>query len=332
MAREVDIPPLKVGEGGIVHVFDARFSLRRDHPAYNRGYMGVRKTGNIDVFWHRWVRQPDGSYKSVLAHHGGANGFPDIEIPIRQCRRIIRGYMGVEEELEVGDDLVEASPPADLPAFSELLGRAAETIFIPGQQQFILGLKAQIDRAIREVTSRPGSLQLGGSLNILQGLSSQLARSNQPLIQQINEHILGVVLSNDRFTQFEDLIKGGQVALERLGQMDRIVVSTMHRHNRLEAHRSNSESVAVNWALEVFRQKGKLDKGENPDLVAQVVADSTRQVTAQLFTNPFKTRSEKISRILGGNINKGAAELSFWKDEIREVQRGRYNRYPLRES
>lgn len=330
----VEIPPLQEGqpiywpnvtEDRIVHVFDRRTEYLKSHPAYGRGYMGVRSSGNVDVFWHRWKKLPNGRIVSALAHHGGPEGFDDIETPIRQCRRIITGYIGIEETLE--EDGVE-EPAANFKDFSELLGATADTVYIPGQQQFILDIKSQIDKAIRQVTVNPRSLRMGGSINILQDQSTKLERSTQPMKRALNEQLRQAITSSDRFSQFEALLKGNQGVLEILADMDRKVVATMHRHNELDAHRSVSESVAVTWALAVLKQKANLDAMKDVALVAQRVKEAEDQAVSQLITNPFRKKALRIQRF--HTISRKAIELSNWKQDIREAQRGRYtDRYPV---
>lgn len=355
MAQEIEIPPLKVGETysephwssgptRVVHVFDARTNLRRNHPAYGRGYIGVRESGNIDVFWHHWQKQPDGNFGSVLAHHGGMYGFPDIEIPIRQCRRIIAGYLGIEEAIEETEGLAEAEihPPVNLREFADILG--TQTIFVPGAAAWAMDIKTTIDRAIRQVISRPGYLNLGTSVNILQNMRQKLTLSTNPFLQETGEAIEEALLSDDRFKKMEALQRGGQSIIGRMAQIDSMVLSVMQRHNRLEAHRSYSESVATSWALEVFRQKAKLDAGEDTATIAQKIKEASIEATGNLITNPFKERTQKLYELgtlgsvlemEGPNrvamlINKGVIELSFWKDEIREARRGRFrDRYPV---
>jgi hypothetical protein len=313
---EREIPPLKAGENSIVHVIDPR----RD----GRGYMGVRDTGNLDVFWHRW----NGSSR-VLTHHGGMDGFPDIDIPLRQCRRVITGYIGIEEVIE--EDLPEANPPTNLRDFSDLLNVAAESVYIPGSQQVILDIKSQLDRAVREVTIFPGGLRVGGSLNILMELGKKLERSTQPQKQELNSYIQQAVYSNDRFTRFEALLKGSGEALGLLSYIEGVLVGTMQRHNKLEAHRSNLESVAVTWALEVLKQKANLDAVTDTDLVAKKVQEAEDEALSQLITNPFRKKALRIQRF--HTVSRKAIELSIWKQDIKEAQRGRYtDRYPLKAS
>lgn len=352
-----ELPPLKIGEtlrwpdinpSLIVYVFDARVGLHRDHPAYGRGFMGVRENGNMDVFWHRWVRGPGGSFRSVLAHHGGRDGFDDIEIPIRQCRRIIRGYMGIEETIEPPDDLKkqEERPPITLREFGDLIGQSAQTVFIPGHQEWALDIKSTIDRAVREITSRPGSLSLGGSINILQGLRGKLDRSKTPLLNQAGDDIEEALSSDDRFKQLAALKRGGQKMIDRMAQIDSMVISVMQRHNRLEAHRSNAESNVRQLYFEVMRVQGKWDGfsgEERPKVASGLVADSTLYLNA-LVTNPFRQKSKRLSQLrsldtilkergserVATDIKRAAVRLSNWKDEIDEAQKGRFlNRYPI---
>lgn len=354
---ERELPPLKVGEtiswpdvnpATIVYVFDTRAGFNRDHPAYGRGFMGVRENGNMDVFWHRWIRGPGGSFRSVLAHHGGKDGFDDIETPIRQCRRIITGYMGIEEKIEPGDDLTEADqrPPVNLAEIGNLIDQSTEVVHIPGYQDWALSIKAQIDRATRQVITRPGYLSSGGSINILQALRRQLDRSRNPFLSATGDDIEEALLSDDRFKQFEALQRGGQRMIDRMAQIDTMVISVMQRHNRLEAHRSNTESNIRRLYSAVMSAQGRwdgLEYTERPVVVSRLTADSTLYLNA-LVSNPYQKRGQRVAQLknldnilvvrgherVGTVIKRTAVELSHWKDDIDEAQRGRFtDRYPV---
>lgn len=345
---ERELPPLKVGENGIIYVFDSRSDLGSDHPAYGRGYMGVRGDGNLDVFWHRWVRIRGGGFRSVLTHHGGPNGFGDIEIPIRQCRRIITGYLGIEETIETEGDLKEEDqrPPVNLQEIGSLIGESAQTIVIPGYQEWALSIKSQIDRAIRQIITRPGYLSPGGSIGTLQELQRQLDRSRNPFLKGAGDDIEEALLSDDRFRQLAALQRGGQRIIDRMAQIDSMVVSVMQRHNRLEAHRSNTESNVKRLYFEVMRVQGrweKLSDEERPRVVARLAADSTLYLNA-LVSNPYRIRSQKYNGLknlyelfeikglkrAASVIREAAIGLRGWKDDIDEAQKGRFtDRYPI---
>lgn len=339
--RTREIPPLKVGENGIVYVFDTRSGLSPDDPGYKRGYMGVRESGNIDVFWHRW----DG-LRSVLAHHGGVHGFPDIEVPIRQCRRIIRGYLGIEETIEMEDDLAvdEVKPPVSLREFGDLIG-TAQTVFIPGYQDWALSVKAQIDRAVREITSRPGFLNLGGSVQILQNLRQKLDRSRNPLLSELGMDIEEALLANDRFKQLSALRRGGMRIIDRMDQIDSMVLSVMQRHNRLEAHRSNTESNVRRLYFDVMRIQGRFEEPgvDQRKLAASLAANATLYLDS-LVSNPYKEKSKKFAGLkevydlletegpdrVAQVIRTSATLLHGWKDDLDEAEKGRFtDRYPV---
>lgn len=355
MAREDrEIPPLKQGEpivwpdlpaDLITHVFDARTNLQRTDRAYGRGYMGVRSSGNIDVFWHRWEIGSNGISR-VLTHHGGKEGFPDIEIPLRQCRRIIAGYIGIEDEIEPEDELApsDQKPPVSLREFGNLLGEV-KTFVIPGHQQWVENVRIIIDQAIREVVYRPGNFSLGRSFDMLQAVRTKLDISTNPLLRETGMELEEALLAEDRFGKLAALQRGGQRILARMGQIDGTVLSIMNRHNRLEAHRTNSEETVLRLANEIFRQKSKLDDGVgNPDLIYRALDRQAKTVVGELKTNPFKRRAERLSQmtdlevilthsgseVASGIVEKAAKELVFWKKEIKEAQRGRFNnRFPV---
>ena len=336
--RTREIPPLKLGENRIAYVFDARED--------GRGYMGVREDGNIDIFWHRW-KKAGGGFRRVLVHHGGIHGFNDIETPIRQCRRIIRGYLGIEDTIEAEDDLTadEARPPVSLKEFGDLIG-SAQTVVIPGYQDWALGVKDQINRAIREITSRPGFLSLGGSIQVLQNLHQKLDRSRNPLLNELGADIEEALLADDRFKQLNALRRGGMRIIDRMDQMDSMVLSVMLRHNRLEAHRSNTENNIRRLYLDVMRVQGRWQEAaadQLPKLVASLAANSTLYLDS-LISNPYKEKGKKFASLKGiyelletagpdrvaQVIKVSATGLHDWKDDIDEAQKGRFtDRYPV---
>lgn len=355
--RRRELPPLQEGQtltwpdvnpATIVYVFDTKPGLSPDDPMYKRGYIGVRASGNVDVFWHRWVKGPEGTFRSALSHHGGKDGFPDIDVAIRQCRRIITGYVGIEDTIEIGDNLErsEPKPPVSLRDFGEFIGTNAETIFIPGAEAWAMDVKTQIDRAVREIISKPGSLRLGDSIRILQALSSKLNRSTNPLLNEIGGAVQRVFLTDNRFEQLDELRRGEQMIIDRMAQISSMVVSVMQRHNRLEAHRSNAEANVRRLYFDVLRKQGQWTKAgedEFPGLAGNLVADA-RLYLDSLITNPFRQRSKRFDplrdldttlKIAGPDaaaqvIKTSAIELHNWKEEIYEAQRGRFtDRYPV---
>ena len=358
-----EIPPLKAGEmlqlegvepAMIVHVFDARENLRQDHPSFGRGYIGVRESGNVDVFWHRWVGEGRG-FRRVLVHNGGPKGFDDIERPMRQCVRMVKRYIGIEETVEERQEEEEGErelkPPITLRDFAESLHAGRETILIPGHEQWVASLKWEFDRAIREITvSSSGAVNFGGSVESLKSIRQRLDSSKNPYLRQAGDDLEEALASDDRFKQFAALRRGGGRTLSRMAEIDDIVLSIMVRHGRLEAHRGSCEDNLGHFANEVFRLKGRLDKTQTSEEYQPTAARIANLSASQLpifITNPFKERAGRLNRLpdLGtiletdGRVrtdrvlNEAAAELSQWKEDIKTATRGRFaDRFPVAES
>lgn len=354
-----EIPPLKAGEtltwegvepAQIIHVFDPRRNLPNAHPAFNRGYIGVRENGNVDVFWHRWVIEGRGDQR-VLVHHGGPQGFDDIARPMRQCVRMVKGYIGIEETVEEVQEEEEGErelkPPITLRDFVESLHQGAETILIPGHQQWVASIKWEFDRALRQITmSQSGEVSFGGSVESLREIRQRLDHSKNPYLKEAGDNLEQALASDDRFKQFEAIKRGGGRILSRMAEIDDIVLSIMVRYRRLEAHRGYSEEHIAHFANEVFRLKGHFDAAtlESKRQIVSRLASQADTSIELLIANPFKERAKRLGRLpnladildLEGRtraesvLNEAAAELSQWKEDIKVAQKGRLeNRYPV---
>ena len=348
--KEYEIPPLKVGEDGIVYLFDPRPKLSRDHPAHGRGYMGVEENGNIHVFWHRFTRV-NGQFQRVLVHSGGVLGFDDIERPMRQCVRMIKKYIGVEETVEeLGEQEPEETsfqPPLTLREFTDRLGETTQTVIIPGHVEWVRGVKGEFDRAIRQMTINSSGISFGNSRKTFEVLSERLNRSKNPFLKEAGEAVDEVLASDDRFAQFAALRRGNADILDRMAEIDNMVVAIMGRFNRLDAHRSISEDTVLRLANVVFDQKMRFNRvivASGYLSIVRRLSHSAEVNLGLLITNPFKIRSQKLSHLVDlenileaegskrveAVIDQIAGELSIWKDDIRQARRGRFeDRFPV---
>lgn len=185
-------------------------------------------TGRYHVYWHR-ERLVNGGIREELIHHGGRDGFSDLNAVKRQHERVILRYTGLVVDLPADQVESGAVPEQNFPQIAKQL-----QVEIPGEQQLVSGwvkTLQDVNRDLPQVTNH-------GKLSLIREELNNLLAGN--LSRSVNRHKVNAARTLQtglRGSRGELLLSVNQAQLElliRAQQTVAITLGTMQRYNDLE--------------------------------------------------------------------------------------------------
>ncbi|MDP2672113.1 MAG: hypothetical protein Q8O68_01225 [Candidatus Daviesbacteria bacterium] len=346
-------PPLKVGDpipGDKVESLTVGQII--DPPI---GHLLVdQEQGNIHIYWYRWIKEGI-NYKKVLTHHGGSNGFDDIQKPIDQHQRIIAKYMGVETELDDRTNESEEKllqPPFTLRNYAQALRIGYDRIEIPGERAWVGACLDLVERTIRGAAIKMPASELQSRLFNLSQLQQRFARSRNPYMQQASIHIFQAVESDKNASRDETMIallETGRDINSRAQEISEILAGTIKRESLLENLRNRCEATITDVHFDLVKAKEKWDKAEDDLEREKVILNLTNLLgirrLSELTVQPFRGRAQRrpLKRLaslgeywasgdmelVGKVLTEGSNDIIIWRNQIKKRVEGEYNmRFP----
>lgn len=306
-----------------------------------------KEQGNVHVYWYRWVKQGN-RYSKVLAHHGGPNGFNDIQKTIDQHQRVIDKYLGVETDVKQSpqdkdEDLL--TPPLSLKTYYQALKIGFDRIEIPGEKEWVGECLNLVERTIRGATIKMPASELQNRLDTLSRLQNKFSHSSNPFMQQTSIHLVRAVEAaqrEDRSGTMVSLLDMEKDLNKRAQEIGEILTATIKRESILENVRNISEGLVNTVHFDVLRAKQKWDQAKNDQEREAIISAITNlmgvrrlsEFTVQPFRNralrnPLK-RLRELGEIwaqgdidmIGKILTEGSIDLINWRAQIKKRVEG----------
>lgn len=265
-------------------------------------------TGHYHVYWHR-ERLVDGKIREDLIHHGGKDGFSDLNAVKRQHERIIQRYTGMA--VDIASDQAEDGvvPEQNFPQIAKRL-----QLEIPGEQQSVnvwIKTLQDVSRDLPQVTNH-------GKLSFIREDLANLLSGN--LSRSVNKHKVNAARTLEtglRGSRGELLLSVNRAQLElliRAQQMVSITLGTMQRYNDLERSQ-------IYWNGIVDQLPGICANAIRV-LSGGIPADRIERVMNLSFVDPGQSIQAKLSELKGEPYFSKAQRFShdllpvsrLWKD------------------
>lgn len=327
--------------------------LDKDPSGREIGHLLVDEQGNIHLYWQSWTRVGN-DYRKVPVHHGGPDGFDDIQKPINQHQRVISRIMGVETEIEdASDEPAEnlLNPPFTLHTYAQALKIGKDRIEIPGERAWINHCLDLVERTIRGASIRIPAAELQSRLIDLSNLRKKFDGSRNPHMQGASKHLLEVIKANmeeKRDQTMIALLGMGQDLTGRVIEISEILAATIRRDAILEKTRNDMEDVVKDIHTKAITAKTRWDKTNDGTERQKIISSLTGPLGIkrldELTVQPFRKKAQNeylvaVNKIgefvnqdperVGRVLTQGVLELIDWREKIeKRVVGERPHRFP----
>jgi hypothetical protein len=313
-----------------------------------------QEQGNVHVYWYNWIKEGR-NYKKALIHHGGVNGFDDIQKPIDQHQRVIARYMGVETNLDESASEPEEKflqPPFTLHTYAQALRIGHNRIEIPGERAWVGNCLDLVERTIRGAAIKMSASELQARLTSLSQLQQRFTDSRNPYMQQASLHILQAINADQKENRDETmraLLETDRDINNRAQEISEILAATIKRESFLENLRNRCEATVTEVHFDLVKAKERWDKANNDEEREKIILNLTNLLgirrLSELTVQPFRERTQRRSlrrlarlgeywlngdmELVGKVLTEGSNDIIIWRNQIKKRIEGEYNmRFP----
>ena len=245
----------------------------------------VADTGRYHVYWHREYWK-NGRVVRKLIHHGGRDGFSDLNAVKGQHERVILRYTGMTIEIPSDQTEIGVAPDQNFPQLAKAL-----TLEIPGEQQIIgswIKTLQDVSRDLPQTTNHGKLTSIRDELAaLLSGkLSTSINRHKSNAARTLETGLKGnkgELLMNVNKAQLELLIRAQEAV--------RITLGTMQRYNDLE-------KLQISWNGIVY-QLPVICANAIRVLSPDTPAERIERVMNLSFVNPEQSIQSKLEQLKG---------------------------------
>lgn len=310
------------------------------------GNIHIAETGRYHVYWHR-EKMVGERLQTQLIHHGGPDGFLNLQAVKNQHERVILRYVGMAVDISPQEQEEGTTPDQTFPQLAQSL-----RIEIPGEQQKVVDWVNTLQRVSRDLPQ----IRTHGALskiredlaNLLEGnLSRSLNRYKQlaatSLVRGL-EGSRGTLLARLNDAQLNLLLRAQQTVSITLG--------TMQRYNDLERLQIAWNEIVAQLPSKSARLIDALAPTYDPQRRERAVIGNLYSpnlgIEAQLVQlkgEPYFSRAmrflydlqptkrlweERNDRLLSELMMRQLSEMEIWKRRIQEESTGvNFGKYAL---
>lgn len=257
------------------------------------------QTGNVHAWWGRWIPDPGNPNQmlKVLTHHGGRYGWNDIQKPIDQHSHVLEENLGHEVKVESQVPTVPAKPRS-LEQFVVAVRTAPDIIEVQGRRAWAGEAVHLIDHAMRGIVyPLANATEMNSRANQLEILQEKLQRSTNPHFRFAGQSLAeGLVTEGSR--RLVAFKKSNDELLNRLIEINDIVLGTFNRAASLERYRMGQENVVISVHQRIVEAKEAWDNAQDNE-GREKALNNLRDLfglnmLASLKVQPFRGRIEEI--------------------------------------